>query len=104
MIAMQSARTVNLSQMTNYTRKDNTIKQSSTYKNYQPLVHGLNICKTKLAKLIVSMYDLVGSKLTIAMDRTNWKSGSKNINLLVLSICYWKFMPNVGKLNACLDN
>ena len=108
MIAMQSARTVNLSQMSNYTRKGSKIKQLSVYKNYQRLVHGLNICKTKLAKLIVNMYDLVGCKLTIAMDRTNWKYGSKNINLLVLSICvlgtsipiYWLELDKRGNSNT----
>lgn len=35
----------------------------------------------------MQLLDLNDYKLTLALDRTNWKYGKKDINLLVLSVC-----------------
>ena len=102
-LALNKSRTVNLSQMCNYSSKVGSIEPSSIYKNYQRLVHNSKISKDDLAKNILQLLDLNDCKLTLALDRTNWKYGKKDINLLVLSVCvlgcslplYPKFRKNL---------
>jgi hypothetical protein len=42
----------------------------------------------KLALLIVSLFGFLDKKYELAMDRTNWQWGQKNINIFMLSIVY----------------
>ena len=86
-IAMQKSRTVNLSQMTNYSIKSGEIKSESIYKNYQRLVHKTQISQSNLAKCMICMYGSEECNFILSMDRTNWRYGKSDINLLVLSVC-----------------
>lgn len=107
-LALNKSRTVNLSQMCNYSSKVGNIESSSIYKNYQRLVHNSKISKDDLAKSILQLLDLGHCKLTLALDRTNWKYGKKDINLLVLSVCvlgcslplYWLELDSRGNSNT----
>ena len=47
-IALQKSRTVNLSQMVNYSGKVSEIKPESIYKNYQRLIHKSQISQSDL--------------------------------------------------------
>jgi len=106
--SLQKARTVNLSKMSNYSSKSGLVSPNSIYKSYQRLVHNSKITQTSLAKCIIKMYSLEGCKLTLSMDRTNWKYGKANINLLVLSLCvldcaiplYWLELDKRGNSNT----
>lgn len=103
-IALQKSRTVNLSQMVNYSEKLNEIKPESIYKNYQRLIQKSQLSQSDLAKCILSMYGLEDCKLTLSMDRTNWRYGKSDINFLVLSVCligtaiplYWLELDTKG--------
>lgn len=107
-IAMQKARTVNLSQMVNYSGRSNEISPDSIYKNYQRLIHNTRITQSDLAKSIITMYELNDCKLTLSMDRTNWCYGKADINFLVLSVCvlgtaiplYWLELDSKGNSNT----
>ncbi len=108
-VALQKSRTVNLQQMVNYSSKIGNIKESSIYKGYQRIVHENKLNQTAIAKCILKMYDLSDCKLTLAIDRTNWSYGKKDINLLVLSCCvldcaiplYWLELDKNG---GCSNN
>lgn len=86
-LALHKSRTVNLSQMVNYSNRTEEISASSVYKNYQRLVHNCKINQNDLATFILKMLDIYNCKLTLALDRTNWMYGKQHINLLVLSVC-----------------
>jgi len=62
----------------------------SRYRSLQRFVADLNLCYMRLAKLLL---DIMGAgdskKWLIAIDRTNWKFGSLDINIFMLSVC-WK--------------
>ena len=87
MIALQKSRTVNLKQMVNYSGKVKQVKESIIYRGFQRIVHECKLTQDKLAECMLKMFDLLDCKLTLAMDRTNWRYGKKDINLLVLSCC-----------------
>jgi hypothetical protein len=42
----------------------------------------------KLALFIVSLFGFLDKKYELVMDRTNWKWGQKNINILMLALVY----------------
>ena len=85
-LALHKSRTVNLSQMVNYSSRTSEISTSSIYKNYQRLVHNCRISQDDLANCILKMLDIGDCKLTLALDRTNWTYGKRDVNLLVLSV------------------
>ena len=82
-------------------------KLDSTYKRLQRFMKGLNFSFHELAKLIVNMFPLPG-KLNLAIDRTNWKFGKENINILTAGIVYkgiaipflWTCLPKRGNSNS----
>lgn len=107
-LALHKSRTVNLSQMVNYSTRTKEICTGSIYKNYQRLVHNCKISQQCLAHCILKMLDIDNCKLTLALDRTNWMYGKKHINLLVLSVCvldcsipvYWLELDGRGNSNT----
>jgi len=62
---------------------------SSNYRRIQRFVATFKIGQSILAPWIVKKISTTqDARLTLAMDRTNWKFGQSNINYLVLSVCY----------------
>lgn len=59
---------------------------SSGYRRLQRFFVKADICSKCLGRLLVKLAGLEGRKWMLIMDRTNWKFGQKNINILVLSI------------------
>jgi hypothetical protein len=106
--ALHRSRTVNLSQMANYSSRTDEISTCSIYKNYQRLVHNCKISQDDLATCILKMLDINDCKLTLALDRTNWMYGKQYINFLVLSVCvlgcaipiYWTELDGRGNSNT----
>ena len=88
MISMWLARTVNLSQMANYSTRSGKIAKEHIYRGYQYLVHNFSVSQKTLATGILKMFGLLlpSCQLLLAVDRTNWRYGDKDINLLVLSV------------------
>ena len=79
-------------------------KVESGYRKLQRFFANVNICYICLAKLIVKLAKLENDKWVLVLDRTNWKFGKLDINILVLSVdCYgigipilWSMLDNNG--------
>lgn len=81
----------------------------SRYRALQRFVADLSFCYTHLAKLLLEVMEIDKSqKWLVAIDRTNWKFGSFNINIFMLSICYktiaipliWTMLDKDGTSNT----
>ncbi|WP_375331975.1 IS4 family transposase [Candidatus Tisiphia endosymbiont of Temnostethus pusillus] len=80
----------------------------SHYRKLQRFFSGFNFCYTALAKLLVALARIESEKWLLALDRTNWKFGKLDINILVLSICHngiaipimWDMLAKTGASNS----
>lgn len=63
-------------------------KTESQYRKLQRFFANVDICYVSLAKLIIQLAKLENNKWVLVLDRTNWKFGKLDINILVLSIDY----------------
>lgn len=78
------------------------IETDSNYKRIQRFFRGFNFPFESLSKFVWSLFDQRGCEVVLSLDRTNWKFGKKNINILMLSYCYgsmaiplmWKILEN----------
>lgn len=61
--------------------------RASSHRRIQRFMANYNLCSSMVARLIVSLLP-AKPPYTLSMDRTNWKFGEVNINILVLAICY----------------
>ena len=66
---------------------DGKTKTSSSLRRIQRFISGYALDTNIIARLIFSLLPN-DPPYRLAMDRTNWKFGSKNINILVLSVIY----------------
>lgn len=79
---------------------------ASNYKRLQRFIRGVTWCEGCLYRLAKGLFSLPES-LLLAMDRTNWKFGEFNINILTIAIVYrgiaipimWKMLPKRGNSN-----
>ena len=91
--------TVNLSKIANSC--GSPAKTTSIYKRFQRFIKHLKFKPEQLFKMIESVFKFHG-KLTLCLDRTNWKIGKVHINYLVISIAYdgvaipliWSLLPD----------
>lgn len=60
-------------------------KHASTYRRLQRLFHFVGPDGDVAARLIMHMLNLNGPAL-LALDRTNWKIGSRDVNILMLAV------------------
>lgn len=61
----------------------------SSYKRLQRFVKEISFKGTQLAYLIISILGIEkGGQWQLIFDRSNWKVGSKDINVLFLAVCY----------------
>lgn len=63
------------------------VDRASSLRRIQRFMAGYDLCSTMIAKLIVALLP-TNPPFTLSMDRTNWKFGEVNINILVLAVCY----------------
>jgi hypothetical protein len=61
-------------------------KTESQYRKLQRFFANVKICYVSLAKLIIKLAGPPDKKWVLVLDRTNWKFGKLDINILVLSI------------------
>lgn len=94
---------VNLANLAKFNPNTTTIKYSSLEQNSRRLLNNTGITAEKYAKTIV--YEILNIQhLEIAIDRTNWKDGTTDINYFVLSVIwndlaipiYWILLNNKG--------
>lgn len=80
----------------------------SRYRKLQRFFSGFNFSYTALAKLLIALAGIKSEKWLLVLDRTNWKFGKLDINILVLSICHngiaipiiWDMLPKTGASNS----
>lgn len=96
--------TVNLAKLaTAFPRKT---KPASNYRRLQRFFSFFKFSKETVARLIAGLVPLV--TFGLSMDRTNWKWGKVDINILVLGIVYkgicfpifWMLLPKRGNSNT----
>jgi hypothetical protein len=101
LLALFSQRTVNLAKLA--TAFSGHAREASNYKRLQRFLHSFAVPYAQLARFIVKLLGIEGP-YTLALDRTNWKSGALDINLLLLSIVWreigfplvWFVLPHAG--------
>ena len=98
---MIGSRTVNLSHIAS--ERGSAAKPASTYRRLQRFFQYVEAGEDWAARLIVSLLGITGQR-TLCLDRTNWKLGSKDINVLVLAVVtrrhrvplMWTFLDGQG--------
>jgi len=85
LIALFAVKTVCLTQIA--TAFPGTAKTDSHYKRLQRFLRGFDMDAGSLAHLIISLVG-VEPPWVLALDRTNWKLGRAELNLLVLAIVH----------------
>lgn len=79
----------------------------SHYKRIKRFLCQFNLDHTAIARLFVCLFPL-GQSRVLCLDRTNWKFGQLNINILVLAVAYKgiaiplfrDFLPKQGNSNT----
>lgn len=98
---LANCRTVNLSHLASQFPGEALL--SSSYRRLQRFFQHVRLDEDVVARLIVHLLNLKGPKL-LALDRTNWKLGKTDINILVLAIVtrrfkvplMWSFLAHRG--------
>lgn len=101
LLALYAVRTVNLSLLA--TAFSGRAKEESHYKRLQRFLHEFELPYAELAAFVVKLLGVAGP-YTLALDRTNWKVGLVDINILMLSLVYrgvgfpvvWVVLPKAG--------
>lgn len=60
----------------------------SRYRRLQRFVHGHRISYDQVAWFVMALFGFTRQPFYLAMDRTNWKWGRKDLNILVLAVVY----------------
>lgn len=83
------SRSVNLSHLACHFPGD--ALHRSNYRRLQRFFQFVGLDGDVVARLVVSMLGLKRGKLVLALDRTNWKLGKTDVNILVLAIITQRF-------------
>lgn len=83
--ALICARTVNLTQISSFFQS--SAKQESSYRRVRRFFSEFSFDITAIVPFILTLFCLKGQVILI-LDRTNWKWGKRDINILLLSIAY----------------
>lgn len=83
--ALICVRTVNLTQIS--TLFKNSAKAESSYRRVRRFFSNFVFDRTVLISIVFSLFPLK-KDLILILDRSNWKWGQKNINILLLSVAY----------------
>jgi len=102
LMALFSVKTINLKAIA--TEFDSDAKMNSRYKRIQRFFRLFKIDFDVIAGLIFRWFGLSTGSHYLIIDRTNWKLGKKNINVLMLSVAYhgiaipifWKNLGRAG--------
>lgn len=99
--ALICVRTVNLTQISSFFKS--STKQESSYRRIRRFFSGFSFDRTVIVPIILTLFSLK-KNLILILDRTNWKWGKKDINILLLSVAYrgisiplfWSVSANAG--------
>lgn len=87
LIALMAVQTVNLTRIANY-MGDIKSKIPARYRRLQRFFSYCKINYDVIAAFIIKLFGFDQKKFYLTMDRTNWKWGKKDINVLFLGIVY----------------
>lgn len=101
LVGLANCRTVNLSHLASQFPGD--ARHASNYRRLQRFFQHIRLDGDIGAQLVVQMLKLGHPKL-LALDRTNWKLGSRDVNVLVLAVVtrrfrvplMWTLLPHAG--------
>jgi hypothetical protein len=99
--ALFRVRTVNLTQIAEAFHT--TAKEESTYRRIQRFFKSFSFDMSSIVILVSTLFAMEG-KFILIMDRTNWKWGKKDINILMLSVehfgisipLFWTILDSAG--------
>lgn len=99
--ALICARTVNLTQISTFFKSD--AKQESSYRRIRRFFSEFSFDITVIIPLVLTLFSLKGD-LVLILDRTNWKWGKRDINILLLSVAFkgigiplfWSVLDSAG--------
>lgn len=105
-IALLKVRTVNLTEIA--VGFPGKAKKDSKYKRIQRFFNSFSFDYPLIAKFVVRLLGIRDKAWKLTIDRTNWKFGRKNINILTLGIAYlgaafpilWMLLPKRGNSNT----
>ena len=86
LIGLLKTRTINLVEMSTGFASD--AQPESRYRRIQRFIHGYFLSFDKVAWFIMSLFGFLDNPFYLAMDRTNWQLGKKNLNILMLAVVY----------------
>lgn len=100
-ISMASVRSINLKEVANGMM--NNVLPSSNYRRLQRFIAEIDWSWVNLPKMILKIVGIEGP-YTVLIDRTNWKFGSIDINILVIAVLgegyaipvMWSMLPKRG--------
>ncbi|MFZ3585299.1 transposase, partial [Loktanella sp. DJP18] len=101
LVGLANGRTVNLTHLASQFLGD--AQHGSNYRRLQRFFQFVRLDSDIAARLVVRMLNLKRPKL-LALDRTNWKLGSRDVNVLVLAVVtrrfrvplMWVFLDHAG--------
>jgi hypothetical protein len=105
-LALIRVTTVNLVKLS--TAIDGKATLDSKYRKIQRFFSNFDMDVEQIAKFLVSLFPINDFPWPLAIDRTNWKFGQKNINILMIVIAYkgigipvvWIFLDKRGNSNT----
>ena len=86
LIGLLKTRNINLTEIALGFASDR--QPESRYRRVQRFIHSHHINFDSVAWFVMALFGFIDSPYYLAMDRTNWKWGKKNINILVLAVVY----------------
>lgn len=106
LVSLFKVRTVNLSELACGFESEASIE--SRYKRIQRFFREFGLCFSTLAGWVMTLFDFEKTALHLSIDRTNWRWGKQDVNVLMLSIAYkgiaiplmWDLLPKRGNRNA----
>mgnify|MGYP000007624975 CR=1 FL=1 len=106
LLALFKVKTVNLAQLA--TALSGRAKVDSNYKRLQRFFRGFAVDQAVIARLVTRLLPIRDEKWYLTIDRTNWKVGRLNINILLLGIAYkgiafpllWTLLRKAGNSNT----
>ncbi len=104
--AMLLVKTVNFTQIAASFVTDALI--DSCYKRIQRFFRFFTFDAKSITEMVMTLFQLRGKKWVLILDRTNWKFGKLDINILMLAVAYkgiaiplmWSCLPKRGNSNA----
>jgi hypothetical protein len=84
------------------------VQKLSNFKRIQRFVKAFEFCKRSYIRFIFQLFISEASWIALSIDRTNWKFGKQNINILLIGISYkgtalpliWKILDKRGNSSS----